>query len=268
MKNRLLNLLAANRKRGSFRAETSNSGNVIEIYDVIVSSEIDAEWFGGVAAPAIGRALKGMTGTVHMRINSPGGDVFAGVAIAQFMREYDGDIIVHIDGYAASIASIVAIAGDKVVMAPGAMMMIHKAWTFGFGNSDDLLATAELLEKIDGQLVEAYVKRAGGKTSADDFAAMLKAETWFTPQEAIDAGLCDEVAPDKDKPEAQALWDLSAFERAPKMQAPSERSNSESEQAAAAREAAAVQAAAEQATAADLERRKRVTAARLLQTTA
>lgn len=265
MKSRLLNLLAANRKRGSFRAESSNSGNVIEIYDVIVSSEIDAEWFGGVAAPAIGRALKGMNGTVHMRINSPGGDVFAGVAIAQFMREYDGEIIVHVDGYAASIASIVAIAADKVIMAPGSMMMIHKAWTFGFGNSDDLLATAELLEKIDGQLIEAYVKRAGGKTSADDFAALLKAETWFTPQEAIDAGLCDEIAPDKDKPEAQALWDLSAYERAPKAAPAPEQA---SEQAAAAREAAAVQAAAEQAAAADLERRKRVTAARLLQTTA
>ncbi|WP_018456812.1 head maturation protease, ClpP-related [Bradyrhizobium sp. WSM4349] len=265
MKSRLLNLLAANRKRGSFRAETSNAGNVIEVYDVIVSSEIDAEWFGGVAAPAIGRALKGMTGTVHMRINSPGGDVFAGVAIAQFMREYDGEIIVHVDGYAASIASIVAIAADKVIMAPGAMMMIHKAWTFSFGNSDDLLATAELLEKIDGQLVDAYVKRSAGKASADDFAAMLKAETWFTPQEAIDAGLCDEIAPDKDKPEAQALWDLSAFERAPKPAPPPDQS---SEQAAAAREAAAVQAAADKAAADDLERRKRVTAARLLSTTA
>jgi len=268
MNNRLLNLYRANAKRGTFRAEASSAGNVIEIFDVIISSEIEAEWYGGVAAPTVARALKGMSGTVHMRINSPGGDVFAGVQIAQAMREYDGEIIVHVDGYAASIASIIAIAGDKVIMAPGSMMMIHKAWSFGFGNADEFLATAELLEKIDGQLVEAYVKRSAGKKTADEFVDMIRAETWFTPQDAIDAGLADEIAPEKDKAkvEARARWDLSAFEKAPPAPAQSETD------LAAAATAAAVQAAADAAAeiaakaTAETEQRKRITAARLLTT--
>jgi ATP-dependent Clp protease protease subunit len=267
MMNRLLNLYRANAKRGTFRAESSASGNVIEIFDVIISSEIDAEWFGGVAAPVVARALKAMSGIVHMRINSPGGDVFAGVAIAQAMREYDGEIIVHVDGYAASIASIVAIAGDKVIMAPGSMMMIHKAWSWGIGNADDFLATAALLEKIDGQLVEAYANRSGGKKNADELAELLRAETWFTPQEAIDAGLADEIAPEKAKSKNQAcaLWDMSVFEGAPKPPAPA--SPTESEQAAAALAAEAVVTAAANA-AAESERQQRARALRLLIPTA
>lgn len=261
MKNRLLNLFQANAKRGTFRAEASAAGNVIEIFDVIVSSEIDAEWFGGVAAPTVARALQSMSGVVHMRINSPGGDVFAGVQIAQAMREYDGEIIVHVDGYAASIASIVAIAGSKVIMAPGSMMMVHKAWTWGLGNADDFLATAELLEKIDGQLVEAYANRSAGKKTAAELAELLRAETWFTPQEAIDAGLADEIAPEKSKvaaSQARALWDVTAFDKAPPAPAPTE-----SEQAAAAEAAAAKVTAAADAAAAS-ERQQRARALRLL----
>lgn len=260
MKNRLLNLYRANAKRGSFRAEASSQGNVIEIFDVIISSEIDAEWFGGVAAPVVARALKGMSGTVHMRINSPGGDVFAGVQIAQAMREYDGEIIVHVDGYAASIASIVAIAGSKVIMAPGSMMMIHKAWTWGVGNADDFLATAELLEKIDGQLVETYANRSAGKTAAAEFVELLRAETWFTPQEAIDAGLADEIAPEKAKAanQVRALWDVSAFDKAPPAPAPSETDQAAAAEAAAAKVTAAAKAAA------DSERQQRARALRLL----
>ena len=264
MNNRLLNLYRANAKRGTFRAEASAAGNVIEIFDVIISSEIDAEWFGGVAAPTVARALASMSGTVHMRINSPGGDVFAGVQIAQAMREYAGEIIVHVDGYAASIASIVAIAGDKVIMAPGSMMMIHKAWTWGVGNADDFLSTAALLEQIDGQLVEAYVKRSAGKKDADEFAELIRAEKWFTPQEAIDAGLADEIAPEKSKTanQARAMWDVSAFDKAPPADhAPPAPGSPESDHAAAAA-AAEVMAAAKAA--AESERQQRARALRLL----
>jgi len=215
MTHRLFNLFRANAKRGSFRADAAT--NTIELYDIIVSSEEEAAWYGGVSLQGFANALRGMSGTVHLRINSPGGDVFAGHAMAQLMNEYDGEIIAHVDGYAASAASVVAIAADKVMMAPASMMMIHKAWTWGVGNADDLMATAELLEKIDGQLVQQYAKRSNGKATADEFMAMIAAETWLTPQEAIDCGLCDEIAPEKDKKssQARAMWDVSAFKRAP-----------------------------------------------------
>jgi ATP-dependent Clp protease, protease subunit len=254
---RLLNLLSANAKRGTFRADVSS--NTIELYDYIVSSEDEAAWFGGVSLQGFAKALGGMSGQVHLRINSPGGDVFAGIAIAQLMREYKGEIVAHVDGYAASAASIIAIAANKVVMAPASMMMIHKAWTFAMGNSDDLLATAELLEKIDGQLADTYAQR-GSKSSAD-FLDMMAKETWFTPQEAIDAGLCDEMAPENEKTSASAhaLWDLSAFDRAP---APPSRDENDRAAAAAAAANAAEIAAAES------EHAKRKRLLQLLETTA
>jgi ATP-dependent protease ClpP protease subunit len=223
---RLLSLFAANAKRGSFRADAAS--NTIELYDMIVSSEIEAEWFGGVSLEGFARSLRGMSGAVHLRINSPGGDVFAGVGIAQLMREYKGEIIAHVDGYAASAASVVAIAASKVVMAPASMMMIHKAWTWGIGNADDLMATAELLEKIDGQLADAYAAR--GSKDSPSFMKMMAAETWLTPQEAIDCGLCDEMAGDKegdddgDEAKARSRWDVSAFAHAPAARSPAEKS--------------------------------------------
>jgi ATP-dependent protease ClpP protease subunit len=267
MKNRLLNLFSANTRRGSFRADAG--ANTIELYDVIVSSEAEASWYGGVSLQAFSKALSGMNGDVHLRINSPGGDVFAGIAMAQLIREYKGgQVVAHVDGYAASAASLVAIAGAKCIMAPSSMMMIHKAWTFAIGNSDDLLETADLLDKIDGQLAETYAAKSGKK--AAEFTAMMAKDTWFTPQEAKDAGLCDEIAPDAAKPSAAAaaaLWDMSAFDNAPKPPASAAPSQTESEKAAALAAAVAVTAAAE-AAAAESERQQRIRALQALLVTA
>lgn len=207
----LRNLLRANAKRGEFRAEA----DAIYVYGPIVSDDFDAEWLGGVSMGQFAEALAQRSGDVKIRINSPGGDVFAGVAIAQHMREYNkGSITVQVDGYAASIASIVAIAAPKVVMAPGSMMMIHKAWSIAIGNADDMLELAGLLEKIDGTLAESYAAR--GEKTADEFLALMQAETWFTAQEAIDAGLADELAASAQAAKAKAAaWDFSAYLRAP-----------------------------------------------------
>lgn len=210
MHNKLLNLFASNAKRGSFRAE----GNTIYLYDVINGSEFEAEMFGGIGPQTFVDLLSKMNGTVNIRINSPGGDVFAANAMVQAMRDYKDGIVAHVDGVAASAASVIATAAPKVVMAPGSLMMIHNAWTMAIGDSNDLLAVAALLEKVDGMLAEGYAKRAKGDVSK--FAAMMDAETWFTPQEAIDAGLAEEIA--ADKPTAMAKWDMSAFTAAPKME--------------------------------------------------
>ena len=205
---KLLNLLQANAKRGEFRAE----GNTIYLYDVIVSSDADAAWLGGVSAETFVKTLAGMSGDVALHINSPGGDVFAGVAMAQAIRAYDGKVTAHIDGLAASAASAVAVAADEAVMAPGSMLMIHNAWTIALGNRHDFMDTAALLEKIDGDLAQAYAKRAGGEAST--FAAMMDAETWMTADEAVQAGLADSLAPEKTINNL-AKFDLSAFGAAP-----------------------------------------------------
>lgn len=204
--NKLLNLLAANRKRGEFRAE----GNTIFVYDVLVSSDADAEWFGGVSAEGFAKQLASMSGPVLLRINSPGGDVFAGMAMAQAIRSYDGEVTAQVDGVAASAASVVAVAADKTTMAQGSMMMVHNAWTIALGNASDFRETAALLDKIDGEIVGIYEAKAG---EGQDFAAMMAEETWLTGKEAIAAGLADEESAAKIK--NQLRWDLSAFSNVP-----------------------------------------------------
>lgn len=210
----LLNLLRANARRGEFRAE----GNVLYVYDAIVASDADAEWFGGVSAETVVKQLASMSGPVTLRINSPGGDVFAARAVVAAMNAHEGEITAYVDGYAASAASVITAAADKVVMAQGAFLMIHKAWTLTVGNADDHMDTAALLEKIDGTIADSYAARSG--KSAAHYADLMAAETWFTAQEAVAEGLADEIA---DKPvKASAHWDLSAYKAAPAVEAASE----------------------------------------------
>jgi ATP-dependent Clp protease, protease subunit len=210
MRRNLINLLRANKQKGSFKAE----GNTIFLYDFIVSSEDEAYWYGGVSAEAFAKALAEMTGPVTVRLNSPGGDVFGGRAMAAAIRGYDNEVTVQIDGYAASAASTVAIAGDRVIASPDAMVMIHRAWTITMGNEEDHMSTATLLQKIDATIVDGYIAKAGGERS--DWQDLLNAETWFTASEAAEKGLIDEVLPTRlDKSENRIKWDLSAYHQAP-----------------------------------------------------
>jgi ATP-dependent Clp protease protease subunit len=127
-----------------------------------------------------------------LRINSPGGDVFDGLAIYNALKTRKGKVSVVIDGIAASIASIIAMAGTTITMQEQSMLMIHKAWGLVVGNEDDLLETAVVLGKIDGQMADIYATRSG--QAAVDMLAVMKAETYYTSTEAKAAGLCDEIA--------------------------------------------------------------------------
>lgn len=209
----LMAFYRANKGKGAPLAVVQAAGGVtIEVYDVIVASDADADWFGGVSAQAVTRAIRAAgDADIALRINSPGGDVFAGVAMAQAIREHKGKVTAHVDGYAASAASLLVAAADEAVIAPAGMVMIHKAWTISMGNADDMMATAGLLEQIDGQLVGAYREKAGDDR---DWAALMAAETWFTADEAIAAGLVDRVAERAIKASAMA-FDLSAYANAP-----------------------------------------------------
>jgi len=224
MPNRLLKLLADNRASEVRRFEVVRNADTpdeaeVFIYDAIVENDLDAEWWGGVSPQAFVKQLRGLdVATLHVRINSPGGSVFAGRAIETALREHKARVVVHVDGLAASAASFIAMAGDEIVMAAGAMMMIHKGWTWAWGNADELKATAELLDKIDGTLVQTYVARSG--QTGEQVAAWLAAETWFTAQEAVDAGLADSVAePAKGAADPAARvaagWNLAAYGKLP-----------------------------------------------------
>lgn len=215
MHNKLFQLLADNRGIGRFSAETNGDEATIYVYDVIVSED----YWGGVSAKKFVEELNKLdASTIHLRINSPGGDVFAARSMEQAIREHKSNIIAHIDGYAASAASYVALAADSVLINEGGFFMIHKAWTLAWGNADDLLKTAELLEKIDQSLVNTYVKETRQET--DQIAQWMKDETWFSAQEAVDYGFADAISADGSASN-QATWNLAAYAHAPSDYQPS-----------------------------------------------
>lgn len=184
-------------------------GSTLYLYGVIG----DDGWGDGISAIDFAKQLTGASGDLHVRLNSPGGDVFEGRAMAQAIREYPGNVTVHVDGIAASAATFLCCAADDVVMAKGAMMMIHNAWSVVGGNSEDLLQAAALLEKIDGQIADSYAAKTG--VTAVQARAWMAAETWFTETEAVDAKLANSIAEDKDGSKARAAWDLSVYDKAP-----------------------------------------------------
>ncbi|NUW66952.1 head maturation protease, ClpP-related [Vibrio coralliilyticus] len=187
------NKATAHREFRVVRAQDSSSEATVYLYDMIVSDEAEAEWFGGVAPQPFIEAVQALeVDTLHVRINSPGGSVFAANSMAQALVEHEARVIVHIDGLAASAASRLAMAGEDIVIAPGAMVMIHNAWSVALGNAEDLRAEAAVLDKIDSTLVALYQQRTGqGAQTLQDWMA---AETWFTPEEAVTYRFADRIA--------------------------------------------------------------------------
>lgn len=189
------------------RNETGTEATIY-IYDVI-----DAYW--GVSATSIIAALASVADvpTLHLRINSPGGDVFEGRAIVEAIKRFAGKTIAHIDSLAASAATSIAIAADEVEIAPGAFFMIHNASAVVWGDKTDMRSTADLLEKVEATIVTDY----NAKTNKDaaTITAWMDAETWFTADEAIANGFCDRLAATADK-SAKNTWNLSAYDKAPK----------------------------------------------------
>lgn len=198
----------ANKARGEFYAE----GDVLWLYDAIASSQEEADWLGGVSPAQFIAALRATSGPVTLRINSPGGSVFGAQAMVAAMREHGQPITARVDSLAASAASVIAVEAASLEMVPGAKLMIHKSWSLALGNADDMMQTAALLEKIDDDLAASYARRAN--TSAAEFLDLMRAETWFSADEAVAFGLADRVVTENRQRPA-ASWDLSAYASAP-----------------------------------------------------
>ena len=128
---------------------------------------------------------------INVRINSPGGDVFDGMAIYNTLKRHPARIVVDVDGLAASIASVIAMAGDEIRMAKSSVMMIHRAWGIVLGTAHDMVTMAEVLAKLDGQIADVYAQRS--RNSAQRMREMMVANTWLTADEAAAAGLADSV---------------------------------------------------------------------------
>jgi ATP-dependent Clp endopeptidase proteolytic subunit ClpP len=158
------------------------------------------------------RALNGIISTsIKVRINSPGGDVFDGLAIFNALQSHKAKVITRIDSLAASTASFIAMAGKEVQAYQNAMLMIHNSLVYTAGNQYDLREIADLLEKIDGNMVDIYT--ANSSVGKKEIKEMMKAETWLTAKEAKEKGFIDTILDGKGT--AKAAFDLSIFANYP-----------------------------------------------------
>lgn len=187
----------ANEKRTWYNVSAKEDEADIYIYD-----EISSWW--GVSANDFVRDLNEITaGTVNLYINSPGGSVFEGYAIYSALVRYadrnKATINVIIDGWAASIASVIAMAGDHIKISAHASVMVHEPWSFAIGTADDMREEADILDDLESSIIDIYEARTGG--DRNEIAKWVEDETWFKGQAAVDAGFADEVIPLKTKKE-------------------------------------------------------------------
>ena len=170
----------------SIKAKANDTAE-ISIYDEI--------GFWGVSAASFAQDLKSCGNNlkqINLHIHSPGGDVFDGIAIYNLLKNHPANVIVYIDGLAASMASVIAMAGNEVIMPENAMMMIHKPWGIQGGDAEDMRKYADLLDKVENTLIPAYATKTG--KTPEELAEMLSAETWLNGKECVEQGFADKLA--------------------------------------------------------------------------
>lgn len=185
---------AYDRWNAGIRAADSIGETVITMYDVI-----GEDWWtgGGVTVSRIDAALRKIGAQdVEVHINSPGGDMFEGIAIYNRLLEHPGKVTVKVMGLAASAASIIAMAGEEILIGPASFLMIHNCWVMAMGNRHDMAATAEYLAPFDDAVAAVYAERSG--MSKKDVAALMDAETWMNGETAINKGFADGMLSSKD----------------------------------------------------------------------
>ncbi len=195
------------RAKGTYRIQAKSEDEaVVYVYDEI--------GVFGIQAVEFVKDLNAMKSkTIHVRVNSPGGNVGDGMAIYNALKEHPSRIIAHIDGLAASISSVIPMAADEIHMAENTFLMIHEPWSIMIGGAEDFRREADLLDKVGGQIMAVYQARSG----ADDETVQdwMGEETWFTAEEALEANLIDQISKNKDAKATAGLFDLSVFAHTP-----------------------------------------------------
>lgn len=185
--------------------------NLADTAEVVIYDEIG--WWGTTAASFMEELKQITAGQITLRLNSPGGDVFDGVAIMNVLRSHPATITTQVDGLAASIASVIALAGDRIVMQPGSTMMIHDASGMCYGQAPDMRELADMLDRHSDNIASLYAERAGGTVA--EWRERMRGESWFSAEEAVAVGLADEVGQrrndDEPDPVITNAWDLTRF---------------------------------------------------------
>lgn len=181
--------------------------------EIFLYEPIGADFFGdGITGQSVIEALDQLGGKrAIVRINSPGGSVFDGIAIYNALKRYSGGVDVVIDSLAASIASIIALAGETRTSAKGSMWMIHRAMTFAFGNQEEIKKSLAMLETGDKTLISIYGDAMKDKTTAE-IESLMSAETWFTAEEALAVGLATKTDGQVKQSPKVAAWFRNAPE--------------------------------------------------------
>ena len=200
----------ASEKSNSWFRMKASAVNEAEIY---IYDEIG---FWGVTARQFVSDLQALGDVSHisLHINSPGGDVFEGIAIFNALKHHGAAITVHIDGIAASMASVIAMVGNPVIMPENTMMMIHKPWGFAGGDANDMRDYADLLDKMESVLIPAYANKTGKST--EEIAAMLEDETWMSGTECVAQGFADQTTPSLQAMACIQSQRIEEFEKMPK----------------------------------------------------
>lgn len=190
-------------------ASDKDDERTISVYDVIGQDYWSGE---GVTAKRVAAALRSMgKGPVTVNVNSPGGDMFEGLAIYNLLREHDGEVTVKVLGVAASAASVIAMAGDTVQIARAAFLMIHNAWVMAVGNRHDLIDIAATLKPFDEAMASIYAARTGGDIKA--MGKLMDAESWIGGESAIEQGFADELLASDQVQKGEGKANASAVRR-------------------------------------------------------
>lgn len=199
-----------------YRIEAKADG----VSDVYIFDQIGEDiWGSGITSASFQQQLQAVsTPEINLHINSVGGNFFDGVAIMNSLRDHPARVIVHVDGLAASAASVIAMAGDEIIMNLGSQMMIHEAHGGAHGPADTVAELVVALNSSSESMAAIYADRAGG--TAADWRAAMKKESWYTAQEAVDAGLADRVDKSATPEDITAKFDLSIFAHAGRSAAP------------------------------------------------
>ena len=131
--------------------------------------------------------------TINLYVNSPGGSVFEGIAIHNMLKRHKAKVTAYVDALAASIASVIIMGADEIIMYENSMLMIHNPWTFAIGNAVELRKQADDLDRIGESAIQSYLSKAGDKLTDEKLREMLDAETWLSSDEAYEYGLCDVI---------------------------------------------------------------------------
>jgi ATP-dependent protease ClpP protease subunit len=183
---------ALDRWNPGVKAAAADGDATISIYSVIGEDPWSGDGFTVKRLDGILRTI-GAERDVTVNINSPGGDVFEGIAIFNRLREHRGKITVKVLGVAASAASVIAMAGDTIQIGAASFLMIHNCWVLAIGNRHDMKEVADFLEPFDRAMAEVYVARSGQELEA--VQAAMDAETWFGGSQAVELGYADALLP-------------------------------------------------------------------------